>query len=86
MQTPCRQGGKGQHGHTGSRGPGQAQVRACLGSTSPHLDQVELGEEAQAPGHGLGRGAALLDHVVDGRLHVVEQLVLQEGEQAAAPS
>lgn len=50
------------------------------GSGSPHLDQVELGEEP--PGHIVGRGAAPLGHAVDGHLHVAEQLLLQEEEQA----
>ena len=81
---PGREGPTGQL--TRSQGPGQAQVEACLGSTSPHLDEVKLGEEAHAPGHSVGRGAPLPDHVIDGHLHVVEQLVLQEGEQAGAPS
>lgn len=57
---------------------------ASLEAGRPHLNQVELGEEAHALGHGRGRGAALLGHVVDGHLHVVDQLALQEEQEEAA--
>lgn len=43
-----------------------------------HLNQVELGEEAHALEDTVGRAAALLGHAVEGYLHVVELLVLQE--------
>lgn len=48
----------------------------------PHLNQVELREEVHALGHAVGGGGALPDHVVDGHVHVVQQLSLQ-GEEAA---
>lgn len=53
---------------------------------NPHLKQVELAEEAQALRHTVTREAALLGHVVDGDLHVAEQLILQEKEEAQAIS
>lgn len=69
-----------------TRAPGApAQDRLRLGlaweAGSRHLNQVQLGEEAHALGYDAGRGTALLGHVVDGRLQVVEQLVLQKEEE-----
>lgn len=55
------------------------ELRPSLGAGSPHLNQVELGEEAHALGCEAGGGAALLGCAVDGRSHRGEQ----EEEEAA---
>lgn len=57
-----------------------------MASPWPHLNPVELGEEAQALGHSVGRAAALPGHVVHGQLQVVQQLALQEEDRGSGPA
>lgn len=58
----------------------QPRKRQPEAVSPPHLNQVQLGEETHGCGYARGLRVALLGHVVDGHLHVAEQLALQNNK------